>query len=250
MKVSNFITRHSLATVIVAALLVVPSFIGIQHTAVDFNVLNYLPKDLGSMRGEIILDKDFGDASSAFLIVENKTTMELSDLKKKIEAIDGIGDIIGADDIVSPSIPREVLPASIRESLYSDKGTVLIVRFIESSASPRTEKAVIQMRSILDKDCYLSGATPGNLDSRELSSKETPRYLLLAVVFVILILGLTMESWLIPFIFLLEVGLGIVYNLGSNVIFGKVSFLTQSLAAVLQLGCTMDFSIFLLHRYD
>ena len=250
MRVSHFVTRHTRSILFVAILLLVPSFYGILHTKIDYNVLNYLPKTLDSMRGEGILDKEFGDASSAMLIIENKSIREIIDLKKKIASIDNVVDVTGVDDIIDPSIPREVLPASIRDTFYSEKGTVILIRFEDESAAPSTEAAVKEIRGLLDKDCFLSGSTPANLDSRALSDRESPIYLGLAVILVILILGLTMESWIIPLIFLMEMGFAIIFNLGSNLAFGKISFLTQSLAAVLQLGTTMDFSIFLLHRYE
>ena len=250
MRASKFVTRHNGVILAVALLLVIPSLIGIKNTGIEFNVLNYLPANLESMRGEIIIDKEFGDASTALLMIENKPPRASLDLERRIASIEGVSGVVGVDDIVDPTIPREVLPAEIRERFSSDKGSLLLIRFAESSGSPKTESAVLAIRAILDKDCYLSCTTAANIDGRDLSNAEMPVYLCLAVAFVILILGLTMGSWIIPFIFLVEIGLAIVYNLGTNVFLGKISYITQSLAAVLQLGVTMDFSIFLLHRYE
>ncbi len=250
MKPANVISRNGSAVLIIAALLIVPALIGTMRTEVDYNILNYLPKNLDSMRGETILDQEFGNAASAMLIVEKKTTREIMDLKERIGKIEGIAAIIGVDDIIDPNIPREVLPAQIREGFFSGEGTLLIVQFKGAATSPGTEKATREIRKILDGHSYLSGSSASNIDTKELSAKEAPLYIIFACVFLTLILGLGMESWLIPFIFIAEIGLAILFNLGSNIIFGKISYLTQALAAVLQLGVTMDFSIFLLHRYD
>jgi predicted RND superfamily exporter protein len=250
MKIAHFISRHSWIILLLAVILVPLSIIGSMGTAVDYDVLNYLPKQLDSMRGGLILNEEFGDASSAMLIVEGKSTRELLDLKAKIAAVPGVAGVIGVDDIIDPNIPREVLPAAIRESFYSGEGTLLIVQFKDRATSQKTVDATVRLRALLDKHAFLSGTTASNIDNKDLSERETPLYLGCAVVLLILILGLGMESWLIPLVFLAEIGLAILYNLGSNIVFGKISYLTQALAAVLQLGVTMDFSIFLLHRYD
>lgn len=250
MKAARYIAHHSHLIIILALLLVVPAFIGIKNTKINYDLLNYLPQNLDSMRGEKILDKEFGEASNAMLIVENKTTRELLDLKASLASIDGVSAVVGIDDILDPSIPREVLPDAIRKTVYSEKGTLLIIQYAESAVSKRTEAATVAIRGRIGPGCYLSCTTATNIDTQNLSSRESPLYILLAVGFITIILGLGMESWLIPVIFLIEIGLAILYNMGTNIVFGKISYLTQALAAVLQLGVTMDFSIFLLHRYD
>jgi predicted RND superfamily exporter protein len=250
MRLSRLVTRHNRLILLFAALLVLPALYGITKTAIEYNVLEYLPKDLSSMRGEEILDRDFGDASSAIAIVEGRSIRALLDLKAKIAAVPGVRNVVGIDDVVDPSIPIEVLPAEVRSGFFSEKGSLLIIRFVESSGSMLTQEAILKIREVLGPDSYLSSVTAANIDSRSLSAKEMPLYLGLAVGLVTLILGLAMESWLIPLIFLLEIGLAIIFNLGTNFPLHKISFLSQALAAVLQLGVTMDFSIFLLHRYD
>ncbi len=250
MKFSRGVTRYNILILLVAVLLVPPALFGITKVAVDFDALNFLPKRLGSVIGISILDNDFSVASNALLIVENKSTRQVLSLKESIAAVEGVGGVIGIDDILDPTIPRELLPDMVRVSFYSEKGSLFIIRFVDASSAPRTLRAVGLIRGLLDADCYLSGATATNIDSRKVSESEAPVYLLLAVGLVTIILGFAMESWLIPVIFLAEIGLAIVYNMGTNFVLGKISFLTQALAAVLQLGVTMDFSIFLLHRYD
>lgn len=250
MRVSHLVTRHYRSILVLAALLVLPSLSGIKRTEIEYNILSYLPHGLESIQGEEILDKDFGEASSAFLIVENKSLKELLAAKAELASVDGVLDVIGFDDIVSPNIPIELLPEAIRETFFSSRGNLLIVRFADSSGSMRTQTATARIRSLLGEDAYLSSLAATSLDTRSLVEKEMPAYLGLAFAIVTLILGLTLGSWLIPPLFLAEIGLAIVYNLGSNVFLGKISFVSQALAAILQLGVTMDFSIFLLHRYE
>jgi hypothetical protein len=250
MKPARFISRHSLIIVLVAVALIVPSIYGAINTGVDYNTLNYLPKDLDSMRGTRILDKEFGDASSAFVVVNFRTTRQILDIKKTISEIDGVRAVVWIDDIVDPRIPIEILPEALRAGFFSGDSTLLIVQFLESGTSLRTYSAIKQIRAKTDPSAQISGTSAINKDTQDLSDREIPAFIGLAVVFCMLILGIAMESYLIPFIFLVQIGLAILYNLGSNIVLGKISNVTESLAAVLQLGVTMDFSIFLLHRYE
>jgi predicted RND superfamily exporter protein len=250
MRVSRLVARHGWPILVLAALLVPPSIEGMRKAKVEYNILGYLPGDIDSMRGEIIIDRDFGDASNAFIIVENRTLREILALKERIAGVAGVRDVIGFDDIVSPNIPVELLPAAVRESFFSGKGSLLIVRFMGRTGSDGAKLATEGVRAILGEDAWLSSVSATTADLQALVEQEMPLYLGLAVGLVALILGITMGSWLIPIVFISQIGLAILYNLGSNALFGKISFLSQSLAAVLQLGVTMDFSIFLLHRYE
>ena len=250
MNVARFIAHHSRAIILVAILLAIPAVIGMNNTGVDYDTLNYLPKTLDSMKGMKILNEEFGDAASAFLIVDRKSTQEVMAIKEKVAKIKGVASAVWIDDIVDPRIPKEILPAALRDGFFAGDSTLMIIRFSGPSASASTEAAIKGIRAATDKDCHLAGTSATNLDSKDLSNRETPIYLLLAVLFSALVLGLSMESYLIPFIFLAQIGLAILFNMGSNIFLGKVSSLTQGLAAILQLGVTMDFSIFLLHRYE
>lgn len=250
MNLSRGITRHSRTILLLALVLAVPAFIGMLKTGVNYNTLDYLPAYLDSMKGERILDEEFGDASSAFLIVDKKSTKEVMALKERIATVPGVASAVWIDDILDPRIPREILPEALKSAFFAGESTLMIIRFSDASASPSTEAAIKGIRAVSDKDCYLAGTSATNLDSKELSGKETPLFLALAIGFCAIVLGLSMESYLIPFVFLAQIGLAILYNMGSNIILGQVSSLTQGLAAILQLGVTMDFSIFLLHRYE
>ena len=249
-KFAHWISRHSSLILIAALILAVPAAIGFIKTGINYDILSYLPQQLDSMKGEVVLDKEFGDASTGILILEGKKTNEVLELKSRIAAISGVDSVIWISDLVDPQVPAEMLPEMLRTGFYSKDSTRLIIRFKEGSTSELTQKALGTIRSISGKGAYLSGASAIMKDTKELADKEEPIYVLLAVVFSVIVLCLTMESALIPFVFLAEIGIAILYNFGTNIIFGQISYITQALAAVLQLGVTMDFSIFLLHRYD
>jgi uncharacterized protein len=250
MKLARLISRNSKLIIIVALALLVPSAIGYLKTDINYDILTYLPQDLPSMRGEVLLDKGYGDASMGILILEGKSTSEILELKGELAKIDGVMNVLWTDDLFDPAVPPEMLPQALRESFYAKDSTRLIIRFYEPSASLRTQEAITAIRAASGKGAYLSGASAITKDTKDQSDKETPFYVLLAVLFSVIVLALTMESSLIPLIFLVEIGVAIAYNLGTNIFLGQISYLTKALAAVLQLGVTMDFSIFLLHRYD
>jgi uncharacterized protein len=250
MKLATYISRHSKQILIAALVLTIPAAIGFYKTNINYDIMTYLPQNLGSTKGEVLLDKGYGDASIGILILEGKKTNEILELKDKLATIDGVMNVIWTSDLVDASVPPEMLPAQAREGFYSKDSTRIIIRFYEPSTSLRTQAAITQIRKEGGSGAYLSGASAIIKDTKDLADKETPLYVLLAVLFSVVVLSLTMESPLIPIIFLVEIGLAILYNFGTNILLGQISYLTKALAAVLQLGVTMDFSIFLLHRYE
>jgi Predicted exporters of the RND superfamily len=250
MKLARFISHHSKEILILALVLAIPAAIGYFATPINYDILSYLPQNLGSTKGEVLLDKGYGDASTGILIIEGKKTNEILELKDRLAAIEGVRNVIWTSDVIDPTVPPEMLPAQAREGFYSANNTRMIIRFWESSTSERTMAAIDEIRKAGGKGTYLSGASPIIKDTKDLADRETPLYVILAVIFSVVVLALTMESPLIPIIFLAEIGLAVLYNLGSNILLGQISYLTKALAAVLQLGVTMDFSIFLLNRYD
>jgi len=250
MKLARSISRNSRAILVAAVILAVPAAIGFLKTGINYDILSYLPQKLNSVQGEVILDKEYGDASTAILILDGKKTWEVLDLKAKIAKVEGVEAAFWIDDLVDPSVPAMMLPEELRTGFYSATTTRVIIKLKESSTSLVTQKAIADIRALCDDRCYLSGASAIIKDTKDLADREMPIYILLAVAFSVVILALTMESPLIPFVFLAEIGLAILYNFGTNIVLGQISYLTQALAAVLQLGVTMDFSIFLLHRYE
>lgn len=219
-------------------------------TYVNYDILSYLPEDLESMVGEKYLENDFNLAATAMITVEHMTTADLLNMKEEIAGVPGVDKVIWQDDLLSVSVPAEVLPEEIRNMYYRKDATLLLVTFKDKSASLSTMNAISSIEKILRRDCWLGGLSSILADTKALSDSEMPIYVGLAGLLSLLVLFLGMSSWVVPFIFLLGIVYPILYNLGSNLFLGQVSYITKALAAVLQLGVTMDFSIFLMHRFD
>lgn len=250
-KFGLFIAKHRKLVLVIAVLLLIPSVYGFITTKINYDILTYLPKDLDSTKGQEILDKDFKQAAISMLIVKGKMNIsDIQKMKEKISKVNGVEKVIWIDDFLDPTIPKDMLPEVLRTTFYSKDSTLLLIQFSNSAASIETQNAISEIRKIATKQCFLSGMSAIIKDTRDLSDRETPLYVAIAVLFIFILLILTMESPVIPILFLLSIGMAIIYNLGTNKFLGQISYITKALAAVLQLGVTMDFSIFLMHRYD
>lgn len=249
-KFGRFIAKNRILVVTIALILLIPSFYGMAVTKVNYDMLSYLPHSMDSMKGQTILNDTFSNAASSMLIVENMESKDVVKLKSKISKIEGVNKVIWTDDLVDTSIPKEILPDEIKSTFYSKNSTMLIIKFNEDASSDTTQNAIASIRKTAGRQCFLSGASAIIKDTKDLSDKEAPLYILLAVILSIIVIALTMESTLIPFIFLAGMSFAILYNMGTNTFLGSVSYITKSIAAVLQLGVTMDYSIFLYHRYE
>lgn len=245
-----FIAKHRNIVLIVAIFLSILSVFGMINTKINYDVLTYLPQQLDSMKGQNILDDTFASASLSMLIIDDAEPKEVSKIKEKIQVIEGVDSVLWIDDALDISIPKEILPDDVKGALYSGDSTMMVIKYKEGSSSEVTQKAITDIRKVMDKKSFLSGVSAIVKDTKDLSDKQTPIYVLIAVVLSTIVLALTMESVIIPFIFLASIGFAILYNFGSNIFLGEVSYITKALAAVLQLGVTMDYSIFLLHRYE
>ncbi|WP_138203850.1 efflux RND transporter permease subunit [Haloimpatiens lingqiaonensis] len=249
-KFGRFIAKNRILVVIISILLMFPALYGMISTRINYDLLTYLPQNLDSMKGQEILDKKYSDAATSMLIIEDMEPKDIVKIKEKVSKVEGVNKVIWIDDVLDTTIPKEILPDDARKSFYSGNSTMLIIKFNESPSSENTQQAIRDIRKLTNKQCFLSGMSAIVKDTKDLADKETPFYVLLAVVFSVIVLSLTMKSVIIPFIFLAAIGLAILYNFGTNIFFGQISYVTKALAAVLQLGVTMDYSIFLLHRYD
>ncbi|MFD3158167.1 RND family transporter [Haloimpatiens sp. FM7330] len=249
-KFAKVISNNPIKVIIISVLLIFPALYGMFSTRINYDLLTYLPKNLDSMKGQQILEKDYSDAATSMLIVENMESKDIVKIKNQVAKVEGVNKVIWINDILDTSIPKQILPQEIKDGFYSKNSTMLIIKFNESASSDKTQNAITSIRKITNNQCFLSGVSAIVKDTKDLADKETPFYVLLAVIFSVIVLSLTMKSAIIPFIFLLEIGLAIVYNFGTNIFLGEISYVTKALAAVLQLGVTMDYSIFLLHRYD
>lgn len=252
MKVwARLIVKHRKAVLVIAIILLIPSVLGMLGTRVNYDILSYLPEDLDSMIGQQILDQDFKTASTAMVTLENMPTAETLKLKEALEGIEGVDQVIWTSDLVDVSVPKEMLPEDIQKFFYNEDGaTMLLVKFTDSSASASTMNALAQMKATVQEHCFIGGMSAIMADTKQLVNSEMPLYILCAVGFSLLILFLSMKSTLVPLLFIVGIFFPIVYNFGTNIFLGQISYITQALATVLQLGVTMDFSIFLLHRYE
>lgn len=249
-KLSQMIAKNRVVILVLSFILLIPSAFGYFNTKVNYDILSYLPSDLETRQAQAILKEQFGCGSLAMLIVDDMDNKDVEKLKKKVEEVQGVNEVIWINDALDISVPMEILPSSVKDMLFSDNSTLMIVKLSESDADIDTQKAVQEIRDITGKQAFLSGIAGVIKDTKDLADKEAPIYILIAVILSLVVLALTMESFLTPVIFLLSIGIAIVYNMGTNIWFGDISYITKALSAVLQLGVTMDYSIFLLHRYD
>lgn len=247
-RFTKFISHRPKFVLLIMTALIIPSLIAYKLTGVNYDILSYLPKDLNSTKGQEILDKDFKNAATGMLILEG-TDHDAEVLREKILEVDGVEDVISKSSTLGDMIPQEFLPDDIKDIFYSKDSTLMIVKFSDSSSSIKTMNAIDKIKKIESKQKYLSGISALVKDTKDLIDKETPLYVGLAVALGLIILSLTNESTIVPFVFILTIGYAVIYNFGTNIFLGEISYLTKAIAAVLQLAVTMDYSIFLYHRY-
>ena len=244
------VVKYRVLILILGVLLLIPSVFGYLHTRVNYDVLTYLPDNIETMKGQDILVNDFGTGAFSMFIVDGMEEKDVAKLKEKIEKVDHVANVIWYDSISDISVPMSMLPDDIYDVFNSDTGTMMAIFFDEGTSSDGTMDAIAQIRGIAGKQCFLSGMSAVVTDTKNLAEKETPVYVLIAVILAVVVLGLTMESFFVPLLFMLSIGMAIIYNLGSNYFMGEISYITKALAAVLQLGVTLDYSIFLMHSYE
>ena len=248
----KWVVKHKIAILVIGILLLIPSALGYFKTRVNYDILTYLPKDIETMKGQDILVDEFGTGAFSMCVVEGMSDKDISKMRKQMEAVPNVKAVLWYDSLVDLSIPKELLPDEIKEVFMNEEAdsTILFVLFPTSISSDETMDAIDDLRGIISKQSYLSGMSAVITDTKELSDRETPVYVLIAVILAVVVLAISMDSFLVPLFFLLSIGMAIIYNLGTNVFKGEISYVTQALAAVLQLGVTMDYSIFLWHSYE
>ncbi len=249
-KLSHAIVKLRYVILIVAVALLIPSAIGYFNTRVNYDILTYLPEDIETMKGQDILLDQFGTGSFVLYVAEGMEEKDVANLKAQIEEVDHVADVIWYDTIMDLSVPMEMLPSEVYDAFNSDDATMMFIVFDEGTSSDGTMQAIEDIRKISNKQCFMSGMSAIVTDTKNMAMAETPIYVGIAVLLAVIVLSLTMDSYLIPIFFLLSIGMAIVYNMGTNIFKGEISFITQSLSAVLQLGVTLDYSIFLWHSYQ
>ena len=249
-KVGQWIARHRIFILLVSILLLIPSVIGMNMTKVNYDLLSYLPEDLETVKGQDILVDDFDMGAFSMVIVQGMDMKDVQKLEEKFEDIDHVKDVLWYDDVMDIDVPIEMLPEEGRNAFFKEDATMMLVLLDDTSSSDAAVNAVKEMRKAANEQCFISGMTSMLEDVQELSEEEVNIYVGIAVLLSFIVLLLTTDSFLVPVLFLLSIGMAILYNLGTNVFLGEISYVTKALAAVLQLGVTMDYSIFLLNSYE
>ena len=250
MYFSKAVVKYRIPILILTVILMIPSVIGMINTRVNYDMLTYLPSDMETVVGQNELLKDFDKGAFTFLILEDMSNKDVAKLKEKVEAIDHVDTVLWYDSLADLSIPMELLPDSVYKEFNSDHSTMMAVFFDTGTSDDLTMDAVEEIRSVCGKQCFVSGMTALVVDLRDLCEKEEPIYVGLAVVLACVAMVAFLDGWLIPFVFLASIGAMILLNLGTNIFFGEISYITKALSAVLQLAVTMDYSIFLWHSYN
>ncbi len=251
-KFGKGVVKCRVLILILSIVLLVPSAIGYFNTRVNYDILSYLPDEIETMKGQEILKDDFGIGAFSLCVVEGMENKDVVALERKIEEVPHVKQVVWYDTIADLSLPMEVLPKEIYEVFNNDDtdSTLMAVLYDTGMSEDETMDAVKEIRKLADGQCFVSGMSAVITDIKDLSDKEVPIYVLIAVILAIVVLSLTMDSAVVPVFFLLSIGMAIIYNLGTNIMQGEISYVTQALAAVLQLGVTMDYSIFLWHSYE
>ena len=249
-KLSKAIVKHRLLILIIAAVLIIPSVIGMAGTRINYDMLSYLPDDIETIEGQDILLKDFGKGAFSFVIVDGMEDKDISNLRGKLEKIDNVDSVIWYDSLMDISVPKEVLPDEIYNAFNSGDSTVMAVFFKTSTSADETMQAIKEIRKTAGKSCFVTGMSAVVTDLKDLCEHEEPIYVGLAVLLCCAAMMLFMDNWIVPFVFLLSIGSAILLNLGTNYILGEISYIPKALAAVIQLAVTMDYSIFLWHSYE
>lgn len=249
MKFGKAVVKLRHAILVIALILIIPSAIGMAKTHVNYDMLSYLPSDMESVKGQDLLMDEFHKGGFSILVLENMKTDDVTKLKKDIEKVDHVESIVNLQDVVNPSVPISMYPKVVQDNIDNKNATMLVTFYDTGISDEHTLNAVDQIRKMSNKDTYVAGMTSMVLDLKNIAETEEIKYVAVAVALSLLVMMLLLDSYVAPFLFLLSIGMAILYNMGSNIMFGEISYITKAIAAVLQLGVTMDYSIFLWHSY-
>ena len=250
MKLGEWIAKCRILILIVSALLLVPSVLGIIKTRVNYDLLSYLPDSLETVEGQNIMVDEFGTGAFSMCVIEGMPMKEVQKLADEFKEVDHVKNVLWYGEVMDISVPTEILPDKVRNKFINGDAQLLVVFYDNTTSSDESMGALTQMRKIADERCFIGGMTGIVTDIKDLCMAELPVYVVIAAILSFLVLELTTESFAVPIFFLLGIGLSILYNLGSNLFLGSISYVTQALTAVLQLAVTMDYSIFLLESYE
>ena len=248
-KLAHGLTRKPALVLLIAALLLIPSALGYLATRVNYDILSYIPASLPASQGEKLLEEPFHMAATNMLIVEGMPAGYSDQLIRDIKKVDGVSNALWVSNLLGIQIPVEMIPASFREMFFSGGSTMMVIQYDHAGASDETMRAIEEVRALCNEKCFLAGFSVVTKDTRDIMEGELPLFIGLAVLLAMIAMSLCLESTALPFVLMISIGVAVVYNMGTNVLMGEISFITKAIAAVLQLGVTVDYSIFLYHRY-
>ena len=249
MLFGNSVCKHRKIILIIALILLIPAILGMKSTRINYDILVYLPENIETVQGEKILSEDFDMGGFSVVILENMKNKDILKLENKIKEIDNVEKVISAADLFGTEVPKNMLPDKVQDMLYDENKTIMLVTFKEQISSDETINSVQKIRELTDERCKISGMTATLIDTRNLSDSEVVIYVVIAVLLCLIILQLALDSYFVPILLLLNIGIAVLYNMGTNIFLGEISYITKAISAVLQLGVTMDFAIFLYHSY-
>lgn len=249
-KTGKWIAKHRILIVLIGILLLIPSVIGTIKTRINYDILSYLPESLETVKGQDVMVDEFGTGAFSMVVVEDMLLKDVQKLKNKFEEIEHVKKVLWYDDIADISVPTSMMPKDLKNIFFADDSTMMLVLFDNTTSSDEAMEAVTNMRAIVDKQCFISGMSGVVTDIKNLCLQELPIYVAIAALFSFIVLEITGTSFVVPILFLLCIGISILYNMGTNIFLGEISYLTQALVAILQLGVTMDYSIFLLDSFE
>ena len=249
-KTGKWIAKHRILIVLIGILLLIPSVIGTIKTRINYDILSYLPESLETVKGQDVMVDEFGTGAFSMVVVEDMPLKDVQKLQNKFEEIEHVKKVLWYDDIADISVPTSMMPKDLKNIFFADDSTMMLVLFDNTTSSDEAMEAVTNMRAIVDKQCFISGMSGVVTDIKNLCLQELPIYVAIAALFSFIVLEITGTSFVVPILFLLCIGISILYNMGTNIFLGEISYLTQALVAILQLGVTMDYSIFLLDSFE
>ena len=248
-KIAEFVCKHKKLILIITLLLLIPSVIGMKATRINYDILVYLPEDIETIQGENILSDEFNMGGFSIIVLDDMKSKDIEKLTKEIKELDNVGNVISTTDLVGTNIPIEMFPDEIKDKVYKDGSTIMLVTFKDAISSDSTMDTVQKLTDITDERCKISGMTATLIDTRDLSNSEIAIYVVIAVALCLLVLEIALDSYVTPVLLLANIGIAILFNMGTNIFLGEISYITKAISAVLQLGVTMDFAIFLYHSY-
>ena len=249
-KFGDFVCKHKILILIIALIMLVPSLVGYVKTKVNYDILVYLPSDIETLKGEKILTDDFNMGAFSVVVTDNMDDKDVLNLEDKFSKIKGVEHVASINDVTGTTIPLEMLPDEVTDIVAKDDSRLILVTFRKSTSDDETLEAVQKMRNIANKDTKIGGMSAMVLDTKQLFNSEMALYVLVAIVLCVIVLELALDSFFVPILLMLNIVLAIIFNMGSNIFLGEISYITKAIAAVLQLGVTTDFSIFLYHKYE